>query len=652
MPDRSQTTPATSRRAESRDEPIKVCLLGATGAGKTCFLAGLAVLAEPDRASIINVLHDNKGTADYLDSLQDTLRSGHWPPPNNATFILDMTVMVEGRAIDLRVVDYPGEDFTGALRTLETQEIEELYRFSRQAEIFLLLFSPHRDLAGEDASTATATLIARQRAHLQAIAQVWKERATGTPQEQERERAIELGLVITQCDRVPGLTSPQAAKEFFKAKAPNLVVRLTELADSTDFFGISVLGKPADGDGSRVAMENAPPPSRLDPFGYEPLFRWIRGYRDRHRWRRLRPRVWGASIAAVAISAVCFAVYRSHVDHARAVIGSDKPAVERIEDTSGLVLDPESSQRRQDLIRDTLQRLTAEVERASTPDEFDRLDKEIARLSHADIETFGGQVAELQRSLTARTRHVLFTALAEDFQSRPRPVDFQSRASGFIDRYQSGEEVDRVRKMLRGIRDEEVSAHRSRLKGMPTRDSLDVAAKARQILEFVNKYEDVLQAEESRRMRRAAELARSFSERGRWTVHIKKSGGLTADYAQSVLLGRKKLGDQDVHVFDGESSGETKDKIWATEPAIISWQAGDPLAVTLMFEGYVNDGWVAYQIDDSSLAIGSLVGRRKLSARRGWESYVRDPYVEFQVENLSPADWETVNAYVSPGSAW
>jgi hypothetical protein len=652
MPERSQQKPTVARAKASAEEPIKVCLLGATGAGKTCFLAGLAVLAEPDRKSIIDVLHDNKGTADYLDSLQDTLRSGHWPPPNNATFILDMTVMVENRAIDLRVVDYPGEDFTGALRTLDTREIEELYHFSRQAQIYLLLFSPHRDLAGSDSEEITTTLLARQKAHLQAIAQVSKERAVGGPQGQERTRAIELGLVITQCDRVPGLTNPRAARDFFKARAPNLVGRLTKLADRADFFGISVLGKPADGDGSRVAIENAPPPSRLDPYGYEPLFRWIRDYPDRHRWRILRPWVVGAAVAASLLLAGVYAAYKTNADHVRAVIAGDRPAVERIEETSGWFLDPTSRQLRNDLIRDTLQRLTDEVGRANTPDEFDLLGKEVERLAKADTATFYAQVAELQRNLTARNRHVLFTALDEDFQSRPRPLDFQGRASAFVDRYQSGDEVNRVREMLRAIRREEASAHRARLKGMPTRDSLDVAAKSRQILQFVSDYEDILKPDEARAMRRAADLARAFSERGNWTVTIKKSGGLTAEYAQSVLLGRKKLGESDVHVFDGESTGETKDKVWATEPAIIRWQAGEPLAVTLKFEGYVNDGWVAYQIDESSLAIGSLVGRRKLAVRPGWESYVRDPYVEFQVENLTPADWETVKAYVSPGSAW
>ena len=398
------------------EEPIKVCLLGASGAGKTCFIAGLAVLSEPDRASIITVLHDNKSTADYLDSLQDTLRSGQWPPPNNATFILDMTVIVEGRAIDLRIVDYPGEDFTGALRTLDIAEIDELYRFSKQAQIFLLLFSPHRDLAADDADTATKTLIARQRAHLQAITQVWKERELGTPSEDKRSHPVELGLVVTQCDRVPGLTSPRAAKEFFKSRAPNLASRLTDLAVSADFFGISVLGRPAEGDSTQITTTNSPPPEQLDPFGYESLFRWIRDYQDRHRMRRLRPRLVGGAISAVALLAISFVLWKSHSDHVRAVLTSDRPPVEIIAETSGWLLDPTTRRLRMDLIRATLQRLTDDVERASTPDEFERLDTELAKLNSADTETFHVQVSTLKQNLGTRTEHTATTGFPEPLQ--------------------------------------------------------------------------------------------------------------------------------------------------------------------------------------------------------------------------------------------
>ena len=634
------------------EEPIKVCLLGASGAGKTCFIAGLAVLSEPDRASIITVLHDNKSTADYLDSLQDTLRSGQWPPPNNATFILDMTVIVEGRAIDLRIVDYPGEDFTGALRTLDIAEIDELYRFSKQAQIFLLLFSPHRDLAADDADTATKTLIARQRAHLQAITQVWKDRELGTPGEDKRSHPVELGLVLTQCDRVPGLTSPRAAKKFFKSRAPNLASRLTDLAVSADFFGISVLGRPAEGDSTQITTTNSPPPEQLDPFGYESLFRWIRDYQDRHRMRRLRPRLVGGAISAVALLAISFVLWKSHSDHVRAVLTSDRPPVEIIAETSGWLLDPTTRRLRMDLIRATLQRLTDDVERASTPDEFERLDTELAKLNSADTETFHVQVSTLKQNLGTRTRYVLLMALKEDFQSTPRPLDFQSRCSSFVDRYQSGDEVDAVRRMLHEIGNEQLAVNRARLRGMPTRDSLDIAAKARQIIEFVNENDSTLAPEEASRMRRAADLARSFSERKNWKVAIKKSGGLTDEYAHLVLLGNKKLGSQELYVFDGVATGSTKDKVWATDPAVFSWQSGEPITVTLRARGTVFGGWVAYQADDSSLAIGSLVGRRNLLPRAGYEAYVRNPYVVFEVENLSSSDWEAVKAYISPGSAW
>ena len=652
MPDESPTNSARRSGPTGSAEPIKVCLLGATGAGKTCFIAGLAVLSEPDRASIITVLHDNKSTADYLDSLQDTLRSGQWPPPNNATFILDMTVMVEGRAIDLRIVDYPGEDFTGALRTLDTAEIDELYRFSKQAQIFLLLFSPHRDLAASDASTVTTTLLARQRAHLQAIAQVWKERELGTPGEDKRSHPVELGLVVTQCDRVPGLTSPRAAKEFFKSRAPNLLSRLTDLADSADFFGSSVLGRPAEGDGTQITTTNSPPPEQLDPFGYESLFRWIRDYQDRHRMRRLRPWLVGGAISAVALLAICFVLWKSHSDYVRAVLTSDRPPVEIIAETSGWLLDPTTRRLRMDLIRATLQRLTDDVERASTPDEFERLDTELAKLNSADTETFHVQVSTLKQNLGTRTRYVLFMALKEDFQSTPRPLDFQSRASSFVDRYQSGDEVDAVRTMIRTLGKEVVAAHRTRLKAMPTRDFLDIAAKHQQIIGFLDKYESTLEPAESKQIRRAAELARLFSERKNWSVTIKKSGGLADEYTHLVLLGQKGLGSEDLHVFDGTSAGASKDRVWTSAPAVFSWRAGDPISVTLRAKGTIFGGWVAYQIDDSSMAIGSLVGRRNLLLRPGYGEYVSDPYVEFQVDDLSPSDWEAVKAYISPGSAW
>jgi len=652
MPDASSSHHAQPYRRAANYEPIKVCLLGASGAGKTCFLAGLTVLSEPDRASLITVLHDNTKTANYLDSLQNTLRSRQWPPPNNATFILDMTVMVERRAIDLRVVDYPGEDFTGALRTLETAEIDDLYRFSQQAQIFLLLFSPHRDLAGGEPRDTNATLIARQAAHLQAITQVWKERSLGTPSGAKRSHPIELGLVVTQCDRVPGLTTPQAAKQFFLTRAPNLVAKITALADGVDFFGISVLGPPTRGNCSQVITGNSLPPPHLQPYGYEPLFEWICNYRKRHYMRRMFPRLFSGLVAAALAGAIGFGMWRAHVADAHAILVGDRPVLDRIEATSPWFLDASTRQLRDDLVRQTVQRLSDEVERANTPDEFQQLTKECASLADADTESFRPQVSSLRQAVTARERHVLFSSLERDFQSTPRPVDFPSRASAFVDRFQSGQEVDSVRDMTRALEQEVVTTRRARIKGMPTSNSLDIAAKARAILEFASASERMLTPGELERMRRAAAMAQSFSERRNWSVTIKKSGGFTAAYAQSVLLGRKNLGDQDLHNFDGSYTGEVKDKTWTADPAIISWQAGDRLVVTLKFEGYINDGWVADQIDDSPLAIGSLVGRRNLQVKQGWGGYVKYPYVEFQVNGLSPSDWSAVESYISPGSAW
>src|SRR5271157_5039567 len=97
----------------------RVCLLGSEGSGKTCFLAGLAVLGEPNRHTRVTVKPTDSVTVDYLDELSRTLRCQQWPPPTSMTTILNMTIGLRGKLIDVLIVDYPGEDFRTELRRLK-----------------------------------------------------------------------------------------------------------------------------------------------------------------------------------------------------------------------------------------------------------------------------------------------------------------------------------------------------------------------------------------------------------------------------------------------------------------------------------------------------------------------------------------------------
>src|SRR6188768_1322428 len=126
--------------------PIRICLLGSQGAGKTCLLAGLAILGEPDRASPFQVTGSNPESQSYLNELARCLRSQEWPPPTNWTRQLRLDIRFRGRLMLLHVVDYLGEHFQTAMTELDYEKVQELREHMIRADSLLILVDPLTDL--------------------------------------------------------------------------------------------------------------------------------------------------------------------------------------------------------------------------------------------------------------------------------------------------------------------------------------------------------------------------------------------------------------------------------------------------------------------------------------------------------------------------
>src|SRR4051812_20511713 len=92
----------------------RVCVLGSEAAGKTCFLAGLAVLSEPDRNSGFQAMGRDDDSQRYLKELGDAIRAQSWPPFTTQTRLIDLDVNYRRTLLNLLVMDYPGEDFRQA----------------------------------------------------------------------------------------------------------------------------------------------------------------------------------------------------------------------------------------------------------------------------------------------------------------------------------------------------------------------------------------------------------------------------------------------------------------------------------------------------------------------------------------------------------
>lgn len=72
--------------------PSRVCVLGAPRAGKTCFLAGFGILAEPERSTPFQV-NTHGQTKTCLDEYAGMLRRGEWPPRTTLTETYELTVL-------------------------------------------------------------------------------------------------------------------------------------------------------------------------------------------------------------------------------------------------------------------------------------------------------------------------------------------------------------------------------------------------------------------------------------------------------------------------------------------------------------------------------------------------------------------------------
>lgn len=654
MRNETQDAQTQSSSVRSKKRRLKVFILGATGSGKTCCLAGLSILSEPNRKSPIHIAPDDPVTAEFLDQMQSTLRHGQWPPPTTKETVLEMSLVYKGAIVDLRVIDYAGESFTGALRKLEHEQIRDLYEFSRDADIYLLLFDPYQDLVVNGSAELEEKLIERQCSHLQAIGQIWKENVREDPRSTP---TIELGLVITKSDTIPGLNTPQDAHEYFQKHAPNLVSKLSQYASSVKCFAISVIG---NSDSNPNATNRVGPPEKLSPSGYEQLFEWVVAHNQRNLWRKTK-KIAGWLALACTFALIGPMVYRE-MNSASVKSTLSNPGlsdIEQCESISGISwINAKTKADRDAFLSKVLSNYKDQKDQATSSDEFRRLRNKVDRISVCKLGSFAMEFQELATAVQKREREIRYRFLMDESGRNPLPVTLQERCNAFIQEYQTGNDVVEVEKILKGVRISQIESARKRIGAITCGNSNEMKAKAIEIQEFLRAYEKEVGSDEAVAMRKAASLANLASGEGNrpnWTVKLKRSGNLNvADY-QSVIISRHRLSDE-LHRFDG-SKISSKTRTWSDASVSIPWKAGDPLSITLRIEGYLKDVDIGYVSNSSPLAISVFAKETRLNVLPGQEGYSRNLYVDFDVvapngEQVSESDWDALKSYIWPGGKW
>ena len=625
--------------------PIRICLLGSQGAGKTCLLAGLAILGEPDRASPFQVTGSNPESQSYLNELARSLRSQEWPPPTNWTRQLRLDIRFRGRWMLLHVVDYLGEHFQTAMTELEYDKVQELREHMIRADVLLLLVDPLTDLLARrvqelpEAATGSQDgqaqvplspadqeqLLARLSALQNSLAEIFKERIATRPPRQGNPLP-DTAILLTKSDQVPELRAGQNPERYLKRQAPAFFERLKGWAGRMRCFSVSVPGflmQPRERPAADPALSMPPPPGDLHPTGYEELFDWIVRSRERSKRRPMLRR-----IALVGVPALVLAV-----------LGIGAPLYEQSFQRQQRQAVEQSVSREIDKVED---RLAAATSSAELDDILIRL-KELENTAR-DSRGVKASVDSLSSRATRKKEELRFNQVqdARNAQDRER---YAKLAHGFLEEFSTGDRARQVRTWLAEGREKDRQEDREQIRAMRCTGPQTLLEKASRIEAYVRRYPEDPDLQD---MGKAARLARGLADLRTHKVRLRSAGLFVKKRKFAVVVEQNQ---EESQRFASEES--TRAKTWDRASFQLEWKPGDRVRVRLE-DLYLRDETVASIEEQGPLSLRLLSGKQILEKiEPGWEADFQDePYVHFELEGFTGDDWELLHRYVHPGDQW
>lgn len=643
---------------------IRVCLLGGKGSGKTTFLAGLAVLSEPDRDSAIRVRGLDPASCERLDELARTLRAREWPPATTRTRLLNLRLTYRGTGVHVTTLDYSGDSFVEELRKLDAEHIEELWTAYLDADVYLLLFDPERDLLPADTpdSGRREAFQRRALAHLEAIEQAWNQRKGPSDSNKEprpRSRQVDVVLLLTKSDRIAELQQAdhRQALDFFQARSGQLLSKLRATSDQIRAFPVSAVGgtETVDRDGIRLEV----PAETLHPTGYEGVFGWIV---KRHRWRRgapVRRAVAGFTALLLIAGFVVGAAYSNAKQQRLARLQDDRRStieriVESIDDGADPIAnDVEIERARIALIDGELETITAQLAADPSQAQLDQITETLDRLLESDPGSRRGEVERLRAEVEQIQQRRRFGEVQRAFDQDDGL--FPDLASSFLDEYPEGNLSKQVKDLIEADYLRQVETRHRQIAAIRLRDPKTLRTKAEAILAYIQdgpKTEDDPTLE---RMRRAAEVALRLAEPQPIRVQLKRSGRFDGGRHHRVKVW---IPGQSRPVIDSDrSDASAKAVTWINQDFLVNWNPGQPLRVewygTTGLFALGSEELFASTEDRSILAIETLDGPVTLSVRGAWRDNVEgNATVLFRIPEFESEDWEVLREFVSPGTHW
>lgn len=627
----------------SKQEPLKVCILGSEGSGKTCFLAGMAILSEANRPDPIQVLGTYKETQKYLNDLAEIIRNQEWPPATTSTAVLQFDIIFKKDVLNLVIIDYPGEDFRTSLNDLDFESIKTLKDHMFNADAILFLFDPNLDLKLKHDlnSCENQNLQERQSAFLNSFIEYYRSQIDNS--QKKRIKLPNIAILLTKSDLYPDLHEGKISPEkFFKKVAPNFFIKIKGWSSSLAFFALSSVGKVENGIGGQIFK----PALQLSPSGYSKLFAWIM----RVRKKTLSKNKFIATFVITSMVAILMStgVYYWHYQNEKLkalIIDSSTPLDVAISKGSKVLLPTQELKKEIDTkIEKKVRSLEKELTEAGTVSEIKAILEETKSLLAIKYTTLSIQLKELKKNVTDRLDNASSIQVENAYESDNKQR-FYKLANDYIHEFPEGKNKKKILYKLSQYRNVVYMQQRNKVLHVECTDSKSFARKAKAIRDFLAENPD---EQEKKTLEKASKLAQMLSNKRKYNVRLMNSGAFKKKRNFKIVVSiNNKL------IKEFKSTAKVKRATWKNANFQIIWKPKDRIAIELRDLDYIDEK-VAYIEQTNPLSIRIFNNKQKFTKiEKEWEQKLDDiPFVTFRVEELSKDDWKILKDWVYTGDKW
>ncbi len=613
---------------------IRISILGSEAAGKTCFLAGLAILKEANREGGL-VLQASGETLKRLDFLGSTLRRRSWPPPTTITDVYAFELFMGGTAnrAQVKLADYPGEDFKTAIRSFDASQAERLIEHVRSSDVLFLFFDPHLDIAGQ---TDGEELIRRHDAFLQTVVELTK----ASPAKPA------VAVVLTKADTVLGLLDSPTARQFFQKHLPVLDQKIHGFADSVEYFPVSAVGNTVD----------KLPGQDLVPRGYRELFQWAFQQPSRFQ-RQKRNKILAMVVGFLLLCLLGYWTYTTyqHQRNKEILENDGLTDLERLERTDGLAPNDPLQEERKKFVERLLKHLKGTVE--TGPDDLmltntrNQLQRVDALHLPVDLKSKFTELKEIARKMSVSRSIEKFV---KDVPNLAVPdADKQSNELSKADDFNKSDREE-LNKRFQKLRDERKSSRKEQIKKHAFTTAADGRGKVTKIKEFIRDYEQDSDVKAViTEIRSALHVTEKLWGQDKVRVKLTRSGELVDTFGQSVKVV------VDTKPFEAEGKKATTNS-FNTEWNI-DWNASQSISAELWCWGLTDFLSKAASVQlKNALSIVELdhrwqdTGRLVLPVKESkWKDYINgNAYLVLELAEVNSEDIKSLKRFIHPGTDW